>query len=515
MKKHLLFVIALFFLFGSNAYAESVFNEAQYKKYLKEELYKWQVPGCAVLIIRDNQVIFKDGCGMRDIKKRLPVTSKTIFPIGSCSKAFTAFSIGILVDQKKMDLDKPAKNYYPQLRLNNKYITENVTPRDLLCHRTGIPGYDLLWYGSKLTRYQLMDRLRYLRPNKGFRDMFQYNNLTYVLAGVLVEKVSGKSWETFIKENIFVPLDMNMTNTDINESIKSDNYSKPYCHGSPIMNDSRDKAYNCAPEEIPFHDISAVGPAGSINSNIEDMEKWVRLYISNGKAGEKQLISPESLEQLMYPQIPGGRHFSGRMDIMSPPSYCLGWGSMTYRGNYVINHAGSIDGFTSMICIAPGKKTAVVVLTNTFKSSFASIIAYDALDRALGCEPEKWSDIFREAQLNGVRATENATQQISDKRMKNTGPSLPLKKYAGRYKHPAFGECIITENKGILHINFSGIDSDLEHWQKDTFAIKGIEMAEGGIMMFGFVPNKSGAVASITIPLEAGTDPVVFEKEVK
>jgi CubicO group peptidase (beta-lactamase class C family) len=491
------------------AFAETQFSSAEFKKFVDSELHKWQVPGCAVLIIQDNKVILKEGYGFRDLKNKLPVTPKTIFAIGSCTKAFTAFSAGLLVDEKKLDFDKPVRNYYPELQLYDPYITWTVTPRDLLCHRTGIPGYDSLWYHSKFTRQQLMDRLRYLKPNKGFRDMFQYNNLMFVLAGEVVAKVSGMSWDDFVKNRIFIPLDMRSTNTSISETQKSGDYSKPYFAGAPILKNNPEKTYFKPAVEVPAYNITSVGPAGSINSNLEDLEKWVRLYLNHGKIGNKQFISRETLEQLVYPQIPAGRNFSGRLDIMSPSSYCLGWGSNTYRGNYTITHSGSIDGFTSLICVIPGKKIAVVILTNTFKNDFSNIIGYYALDLALGHKPAKWSDMYRKAQLTRAMETRKAQQRAEAARKKGTIPSHQLVDYAGKFIHPAFGDCIIVEKDGKLNMDAEGTLIPLEHYQYDTFAIKGANLP----LTFGM--NNSGDITTVSMSVEAGTDPIVFEKEVK
>ncbi len=239
----------------------------------------------AVGVVKDGEVVYAKGFGYRDVENQLPVTSKTLFAIGSSTKAFTAMAVGMLVDDGKLDLDTPLIEYMPDFRLYDDYATLHVTPRDLLCHRTGMPGYDALWILSSRSRDEFYRRLRYLEPNAGFRDVFQYNNLMYMVVGILVGCLGGGSWEEFVAERIFRPLGMKHSNFSVIDSQKADDFPQPYL------------SLTGEHTKIPFRVLDATGPCGSINSTIEDMTKWVMLHLNNGKAGEKQLVSEASLSE--------------------------------------------------------------------------------------------------------------------------------------------------------------------------------------------------------------------------
>ena len=210
----------------------------------------------------------------RNVEENLPVTPNTIFAIGSSSKAFTATSAAIAVEDGKLEWDKPVREYLPTFKMKDDFASERMTLRDLLCHRSGLPRHDLSWYNTPATREQIIDRVRYLEPTSDFRTNFQYQNLMYMTAGYLAGLVDGTTWEELVRERIFKPLGMTHSQFSVEDSQKSDNYALPY-------NEKDDKV-----KKIEFRNIDTVGPAGSINSNVVDMIEWVRLQLKKGKVGE-------------------------------------------------------------------------------------------------------------------------------------------------------------------------------------------------------------------------------------
>src|SRR5580658_7512111 len=243
--------------------ASAVLGSAQkfdgFDAFANQELRDWKCDGFAIAIVQDGKVILSKGYGLRDVKKNLPVTEKTLFAIGSATKSFTVTSLGVLVDQGKLDWDKPVRDYLPDFRLWDQFATERMTPRDLVTHRSGLPRHDLMWYNSPFTRQELFDRLRYLEPNKDFRTNFQYQNLMFMTAGYLAGHVAGMPWEDHVRRVIFEPLGMSSTNFSVNDMQKSADHSQPY---TVVKEQIR---------EMPFRNIDTIGPAGSINSNVEDM----------------------------------------------------------------------------------------------------------------------------------------------------------------------------------------------------------------------------------------------------
>lgn len=252
----------------------------------------WNVPGLAIAIVKDDEVIYSGGFGHRNIEGNLPVTPNTIFAIGSSTKAFTALGLGILVDDGKLDLDKPVHEYLPDFRLYNRFATEKMTPRDLVTHRSGLPRHDLMWYGSGFTSEEMYKRLRYLQPSKDFRETWQYQNLMYMTAGYLIEQISGNAWEDFTRERIFTPLGMERSNFSVDVSARASDHARPY-----RLNDEK------VPDEIPFRNISEIGPAGSINSSVAEMANWVKLNLSGGQFDDTTVVSSSVLQDMHTPHM--------------------------------------------------------------------------------------------------------------------------------------------------------------------------------------------------------------------
>ena len=249
---------------------------------------KWQVPGAAVAVIYKGEVVLSQGYGLRDVAKNLPVTPETLFAIGSCTKAFTSFDIALLVEEGKLGWDTPIREYLPDFRMYDPVATEQMTARDITSHRSGLPRHDFLWYGSSFDREELYRRLQYLKPNKPFRSGYEYQNLMFMLAGYLVGKVTGTSWEAFTQQRILDRLGMSDTNFSVSVSETAANAALPY--------EFKDESV----QAIPFRNIDNVAPAGSINSNLVDMVKWLALHMQ----GDESFLPGAALKQMHAPHTP-------------------------------------------------------------------------------------------------------------------------------------------------------------------------------------------------------------------
>ena len=323
---------------------------AGFDAFVNQALPAWEVPGLAMAVVKNGQVVLAQGYGFRDVDKKLPVTSRTLFAIGSCTKAFTTFVMGTLVDEGKLDWDKPLRTYIPELRLHDRVATELITPRDLVTHRSGLPRHDLVWYNATLSRKEIVDRLPYLEPTEAFRGKFQYNNLMYLTAGYLAERLTGQSWEEAVRARIFTPLGMTGSDFSVKDSQKAPDFATPYAERD-------DKVV-----AIPFRDISAIGPAGSINSNVEDMARWLIVQTHKGKIDGKQILSAAVLADIQTPHMTTGVP-QERKEIM-PAGYALGWGVDDYRGHRRVHHGGAIDGFIASTTLFPDDDLGIVVLAN-------------------------------------------------------------------------------------------------------------------------------------------------------
>jgi len=457
---------------------------------------EWEVHGLAISIIKDGEVIVSEGFGYRDVEKGLNVTPKTLFAIGSCTKAFTAVSMGILVDEGKLEWDKPVRDYMPDFRMFDPYVTENMTPRDLLTHRSGLPRHDLVWYGSSLKRKELIERLRYLEPSKGFRSIYQYQNLMYVTAGYLVGHIAGCGWEEFIQKRILDPLGMNSTNFSVTESQKSSDFALPY------------KKINDEIKNIPFYINDEMGPAGTIDSNVEDMTKWLLFNLDKGKYGEKQIISEANLNQIHSPQVFTESPLIKYKEMLFA-NYGMGWIIQPYRGYIIISHGGNINGFTALTTFMPQYNIGIVILTNINSTPITDIIALNVYDRLFGLDEVAWNQRAKDEIAKIKEAKEEAKKKSTAERKEGTQPSHQLEDYAGTYEHPAYGVITIEVDGNDLKALYNSRPCILKHYHYDIFEVTG-DLFD--IMKFTFLTDVRGNINNLSAPLEASVKDIVFTR---
>jgi CubicO group peptidase (beta-lactamase class C family) len=465
---------------------------------------EWKVPGLAVAAIKDDKVVFSRGYGFRDVESQLPVTPKTLFAIGSNSKSFTVTILGMLEDAGKIDFDKPVRDYLPDFRLHDAIATEQMTPRDLVCHRSGLPRHDLVWFATGLSREALYGRLRYLQPNKPFRSTYQYQNLMFMTAGYLEERVTGKKWEDLVHERIFQPLGMKRSNLSVADSQRDSDFAQPYAESDGKV------------IRVPFRNIDAIGPAGSINSSVEEMMPYIRLHIDQGKSGGQQLLSVKNSRQMQSPQMAIGAGPDSDPEI-GPASYGLGVAVTAYRGQKLVLHSGGIDGFISAMAWLPDVKIGVMVLTNfSGTNPVPTLVSRHVFDRLLGLELIDWAKRTRERQARQEKQAEEARNKTAGERKPGTSPTHALADYAGRYEHPGYGAAEVTLEGSALRLRVAGFDLPLEHFHYDIFtpAKDKLPLAaasfRGSRLVFRY--NKKGDIDRVTIPLEPSIEDIVFTR---
>ncbi len=475
--------------------------------FVEESLAKWNVPGAGIAIVKNGEPVLVKGYGFRDVDGKVSVTENTQFAIGSATKAFTALILGTLVDEGRIDWDKPVRNYLPTFALYDDYATKEMTPRDLVCHRSGLPRHDLLWYGSSLSRKELFDRLRYLRPNVSFRSEFQYQNLMFMTAGYLEGEVEGTTWEALVKDRIFGPLGMTNSTLSIGDMQRAGDFAYGY---------EKKKNEKTKKEEIsrmPFRNIDAVGPAGAINSSAADMAKWVIFQMGHGKAGEKQIVSEATMSELHKPQmVVHSGAFAQLLKLPEMPytMYALGWFVQPYRGHDMIHHGGNIDGFSAFVAFMPSDNLGIVVLTNINGTLFPEAVAFTAFDRFLSEEATDWNERLLAAWSQFEKGEEEAAKAEETTRKKGTKPSHPLEDYTGTYSDLGYGSVEVARDGKTLRGTYNGIDIDLEHWHYDVFRSTS-EPAEG--LKLEFLTNVGGDIDRVSIPMEQTVDPIEFVKE--
>lgn len=335
-------------------------------------LKEFQVPGGAVGVIVDGKLVYAKGFGYRDLEKQLPVTPETLFAIGSCTKAFTTFVLGSLVEEGVIEWDDRVIKHLPDFRLSDDYVTKNLTIRDLVTHRSGLARHDDVWYNTSLSRTELYHRLKDLEFESGLREKFHYSNLLYALAGLLIERVTGQSWENEVQKRIFTPLGMKFSNFSVDDSQKSNNFALPYEEQKEDV------------KKIPFRNICSIGPAGSINSTIVEMAQWVQLHLSNGTLMGKELIQESTLNEMHTLQFANADFPKNKTYILG---YGLGWFIGNYEGHYLVEHSGCIDGFFAITSMLPHDKIGVIILTNSNSGGdFVKEVSKSIFDCLLGIE---------------------------------------------------------------------------------------------------------------------------------
>jgi len=472
---------------GLDAFIESVMKD-------------WKIPGLSLAVIQNGQVIWLKGYGYRDLEKKTPVTPHTLFAIGSISKSFTVTAMGMLVDEGKLDWDKPVREFLPEFKLYDPIASERITPRDLVTHRTGIPRHDMVWYSSDFSRAELVRRLRYLEPSKDIRTTYQYNNLMFMTAGYMVGRLSGASWEEFVRQRIFTPLGMSDSNFSVNDSEKAPDFAMPYQNTKGEV------------KSISIHNIDSIGPAGAINSSADDMSRYVIFQLGKGSYGGKQLLSANNAAEMQSPQMV--EQSSDRYREILLPTYGLGLGVTTYRGHKLVSHGGAIDGFTAELALLPMDNLGVAVLTNlnSDKNPVSVIVAYNVLDRLLGLEPVGWNARFLEDERKSKASEEEAKKKGFTLQKPRTHPSHDLGDYLGEYENPGYGVIGIEREGDNLKLSLNLLSSPLRHFHYDVFETPENPVNPMEQTKVQFFMDVKGEIASLSMPLEPHVKDIVFTR---
>jgi CubicO group peptidase (beta-lactamase class C family) len=432
-----------------------------FDEYVNKALKDWEVPGVGVAIVKNDKVVLAKGYGVRKLGDPTPVDERTIFAIGSSSKAFTAAALAMLVDEGKIKWDDPVTKHLPGFELYDPYSSKEMTVRDLLCHRSGLDRGDLMWYGSDYGRDEIIRRARFLKPSWSFRSQFGYQNIMYLTAGQIIQAVTGKSWDDFIRDRFFKPLSMAASSTSVNALKASDNIATP--HGK-----IDDKVV-----AIPWRNIDNIAPAGSINSNVAEMTAWVRLQLSDGEFTGQRLLSSGAVKetQKSHTVVPYEVPWSLLFPDAHFLNYGLGWFLSDYRGRKVVEHGGNIDGMSALVAFIPEEKLGLVVLTNLNGSELRTALKLRIFDAFLGGEAKDWSAIHLKTMKSFEAQGKAAEKKQNDERVKDTKPSLALDRYAGTYQDEMYGDVKVEQDEsGKLVVRYNrAFTGDLEHWHYDTF----------------------------------------------
>jgi CubicO group peptidase (beta-lactamase class C family) len=465
-----------------------------FDQYMEKILKEWNIAGAGVGIVYKDKLVFAKGYGYRDYENKLPVTPNTLYQIASNTKLFTTIAVGMLVDQGKLDWDKPVKKYVPTIDFFNNDLNNSVTIRDMLAHRTGISRHDMIWYQSDFSRKDIFERIKYLEPSQSLRQGFLYNNLMYVAAGYIVELLSLKTWEDFLRTNIFGPLEMRSTVFTVKDMEANPD------HGIPF-NERRDT--NLLYRIPIYEDKEAVGPAGAIISNIQDMSNWLIALMNDGKHKGRQVIPENVIRASLEPTMafPNTRlENQGYGEILNT-AYGMGRYTASYRGHLLTYHGGSLPGFYSQLSAMPYDSIGVITFVIGAQGSpLADILTYNLYERLLDLSLTPWSDRILSIQKENKKQGKAGRGKAGSDRVPGTSPSHKLIDFTGQYENPAYGEINIIMNDNSLTLDFHRIRLPLNHYHYDRFDTPNDE--QFGLYSLNFLTGPQGNIDGFIVSID-------------
>ncbi len=428
---------------------------------------RFQTPGLAIGVVKNGELIYAKGHGVREIGRPEPVDANTIFEIASLTKAFTAAAIGILVDEGKIHWDDRVIDYLPQFRMYDPWVTREFTIRDLLTHRSGLglgAGDLLFWPQAKSTRAEIVRAMRYLKPETSFRTAYAYDNLLYVIAGEVVSIVSGMAWEDFVETRIMQPLGMTECRAMPSRVEGNPNRATPHV----VVDGELRTTF--------FSGGGATVPAGGINCNILGLAKWAAMWLDGGALPDGgRLLSEETCAELWRPvtliQVRDLDREHGRTHFTA---YALGWGLKDFYGYLHVGHGGGLQGMTCHIAMLPELDVATVVLTNQVSQASRAITS-EILQATTSAPLEDWVEIYAGAAEERAKEAREAVEKAFAERDSESRPTLDLKAYAGTYRDPWYGDVFVDLAGDRLVMRFGRselLTGELKHFQYDTFVAR-------------------------------------------
>ena len=481
-----------------------------FDQYIQDSMKTWHCPGAAVVIVKGDDVLHQATYGLRDVEEQLPMTIDTRFPLASVTKSFTAMSIALLVDEGKLNWDTPVREYMPEFILDDPYATQNVTLRDMLSHRTGLPRHDLSAWRLDISRAEFIKRMKHFKFSATFREKFQYNNLMYYVSAYLVEKITGQTWEDFMQDRIFSRLSMHSSNLQP-EPLQA---GQAIAKGYRVDRDKYGKAKNLIHMPFGRHTKLSPGAAGALFSTPADLIQWLKVQINEGQVNNFQLVSKNNLKQMHLPQtvVPGGG-FNEALLGNTISTYGMGWCITPYREYTLIHHGGNVEGHSLVIAFIPEKKIGVIVLTNIAMLPLSDALLYEGVDRALGLSDRDWNTKFHEM-IDPIIAAEAKAKQTSTKeRLEVAPPTHSLETYTGTYEAKGYPNFAVKlDDEGFQACTIGSLNwSKLRHYHYNVFEW---HIADFDYWMkIQFLINDHGEVESISIPIETAVEDVIFSRE--
>ncbi|WP_408032241.1 serine hydrolase [Tenacibaculum xiamenense] len=465
-------------------------------------------PGFAIAVVEGDKVVYAKGFGYRDYENKIPVDANTLFAIGSTTKAFTSAILGKLRADKKVSFNDSPRKYIPELEFYNDDMNKNIIIKDLMRHSTGLPSSDFSWYFfPTYNKDSLLFRVKYQAPITGVRQQWHYNNHMFLAQGVLAEKITGKSWEENVSNDFFKPLNMTRSNATITEMKSFTNAA----FGYQQENDGSIR-------KMDYQDIAGMAPAGSINSSVNDMAKWLITWINNGKYNNKEIIPSSYLNEAISPQMV----MSSTLPSKNSPdihfqNYGYGWNLSSYKGHYRVEHGGNLIGFTASVAFFPTDKVGIVVLSNQGFSEVPSLVRNIISDRMLNEKKTDWVKRYTNVQKRARELQEGNDVVNTSSNVKNTKPSHSKVDYVGNYYNPGYGKFKVFIKNDSLFMQTTDKTRlfYLNHYHYDTFEVVNVRNRKADTLEtefeINFRTNRDGAISEAMIEVAPALDAIAFK----
>jgi CubicO group peptidase (beta-lactamase class C family) len=505
MKKYFLLSAFVAIWFFSNAQTPTSIGP-DLDAYIAKGLKEWQIPGLAIVIVKDGNIVKQQGYGVKDLVTREPVDANTHFFIASNSKLFTGVALAHLEQQGKLNLNDPITRYFPSFRLFDTLSTQLVSIRDMLSHRIGTKTFqgDFTFWNTTLSRSQIMERMRLLKPSAVFRQDYGYCNSCFMTAGEIIPKVTQLSWEQYVQDSLLHPIGMHNSFASSNGiETRSNNLASPYT-----------TSYTGTLQKVPFDTWDNLGPAASIVSNVADLGKWLQFQLDSGRANGQQVVPWRTLARTRSVNVMT-RSFKSSMFPINFSGYGLGVFAADYNGHQLYWHTGGAAGMVSNVCFVPDLKLGIAILTNNDNQNFFEALRYQLLDYYLQVPPVNRS----QQMLPGFE--EDMKAQLSEiagwrKRVKAKAPPLPIESYTGRYTHELYGTIEVRSNGPQLIVSFGlhpHMTATLQYMDNEEWLLE-YSNIEYGIFSTRF-GQKKGQITDLLIPMNpfVEMDPYLFIKQ--
>ena len=437
-------------------------DEAAVAAAVKRALEAWNVPGAAVVIVHGDDVVYLKGHGVRERGTDHPITPDTVFPVASCTKGFTTALLAMLVDEGKVGWDDRVRKHLPWFRLADPLADEAVTLRDLVTHRTGLRGHEMLWYRAPWPAEEAVRRIAHVPLDGPFRGTFLYQSTMFTAAGLAAGAAAGSTWDELVRKRLFEPLGMKNATTVFPPGGSAE-LASPH---------RRRPAGDVA--VIPWYELTAPDPAGTIHATARDLGQWLRFQVNSGTVGGKKLVSAAALVETHTPQV--ALRLEGVERATHPDthlmSYGMGWTVQDYRGRLLVSHAGILDGFRAHFTLLPDglrEGWGLAVLSNLHATRMNMALSNTLVDLLTGLPAKDWHGTLAEVVRKDEEASRAKLEERLAKRRAGTRPSREARAYLGTYEHPAYGTAEVDWRNGGLVWTWGRYACPLEHFHHDTF----------------------------------------------